>query len=341
MPEFRKDPLTGSWVIIAPERAQRPIDANHRTAQVEEFAEWSEECPFCSGNELMTPPEVLAYRSPGTGSNQRGWTLRVVRNKYPALSPDLELNTVTGNDLHRSMVGFGYHEVIIETPSHSRDFSFMALDEIEDVLWAWRDRLLSIRADKRIKYALVFKNYGHRAGASLVHPHSQIIATPMVPKRIEEEVQNMRNYYGEKGACLLCAMLNTEKSEKKRIVEQNQSFTAYCPYASMSAYQIMIVPNWHSSEFIELNPVQIKDLSKILWSVFRRLHSAVGGLVPYNLWLHNSPWWQEYDTSFFHWHIDLVPRLSELAGFELGSGLFINHTLPEEAAKTLASTNIE
>jgi len=216
MPEFRKDPLTGSWVIIAPERAQRPIDANHRTAQVEEFAEWSEECPFCSGNELMTPPEVLAYRSPGTGSNQRGWTLRVVRNKYPALSPDLELNTVTGNDLHRSMVGFGYHEVIIETPSHSRDFSFMALDEIEDVLWAWRDRLLSIRADKRIKYALVFKNYGHRAGASLVHPHSQIIATSMVPKRIEEEVQNMRNYYGEKGACLLCAMLNTEKSEKKK-----------------------------------------------------------------------------------------------------------------------------
>jgi len=220
MPEFRKDPLTGSWVIIAPERAQRPIDANHRTAQVEEFAEWSEECPFCSGNELMTPPEVLAYRSPGTGSNQRGWTLRVVRNKYPALSPDLELNTVTGNDLHRSMVGFGYHEVIIETPSHSRDFSFMALDEIEDVLWAWRDRLLSIRADKRIKYALVFKNYGHRAGASLVHPHSQIIATPMVPKRIEEEVQNMRNYYGEKGACLLCAMLNTEKSEKKRICRE-------------------------------------------------------------------------------------------------------------------------
>jgi len=340
MTEFRKDLLTNTWIIMAPERAQRPMDVGQVPALVEELTQWDQYCPFCPGNELMTPPEVLAYRKPGTGSNQEGWTLRVVRNKYPALSPNAEPEPVKKEDLQESIEGFGYHEVVIETTSHSRDFAQMDIGEIEDVIWVWRDRLLSLRADKRVRYALVFKNYGHSAGASLRHPHSQIIATPMIPKKIKEEVDSMRTYYDKTGECLLCAMLHDEKNDGKRIVEENESFTAYCPYASASAYEIMIVPNQHTPEFIETNGIGVKDLSQIFWSVFRRLNAAVGGLVPYNLWIHNNPWWQDCDTSFFHWHIELVPRLTQLAGFEVGSGFFINHTLPEEAAQKLVSIEI-
>jgi UDPglucose--hexose-1-phosphate uridylyltransferase len=339
MAEFRKDVLNNTWVIIAPERAKRPMDLlsnpSFETVSVEE----SKDCPFCPGNELMTPPEVLAYRQPGTGSNQEGWTVRVVRNKFPAVEPNLEI-TSDHSDIYERQSAFGYHEVVIETPSHSKDFAKMTVEQISDIVWAWRDRLLSLRADQRIKYALVFKNRGRMAGASLAHPHSQIIATPMVPKKLEEELEQMMQFYDATQECLICHMISLERGSGTRVIYENDDFVAFCPYASFSAYQIMIVPKLHMAEFIDMDDIQVTNLASAIRSVFYKLYKIAGD-VAYNLWLHNEPWHDRTPEAVFHWHIDIVPKLAQFAGFEVGSGFYINHTSPEDAASILRSAKVE
>lgn len=334
--EIRKDPLSGTWVLIAPQRAHRPMEFSIESGEEAQSETDKEHCPFCPGNELMTPPELLSYREPGTGSNQSGWSLRVVRNKFPALVSTIE-PLLTGDSLYQSMTGFGYHEVVIETPSHTDDYDDMSLTDVENVIWAWRDRLLSLHSDQRIKYALVFKNHGMNAGASLKHAHSQIIATPLIPKKIEQEVNALNEYITREQRCLICDIIRREQYDGKRVVYQNEDFVCFCPYASSMAYQVMLAPVKHCSEFVDMTDDEVKHLAIALRHIFKMFRNALGD-ISYNMWLHNEPWHNsDNDGKSFHWHIDVTPKLAHLAGFEVGSGFFINHTPPEDAASLLRS----
>lgn len=285
----------------------------------------------------MTPPEVLAYREFGTGSNEPGWRVRVVPNMYPALSPELESITLSDRPFE-SMAGFGYHEVVIETPFHYRHMGLMERNEVEEVLWAWRDRTLSMEADPRIQHVLIFKNHGYEAGATLEHPHSQIVAASVVPQRVAEEMAMAQEYHAETGRCLWCDVTSLEIEQRKRLVTENDLFVALCPYASTSSYEVSIVPKRHQTGLSELRSHDVGALASILRDVLRRLYIGLDD-PPYNLWLHQAPA-RLASAQLYHWHLEIVPRLSKWAGYEGGSGFYINQVPPEEAANFLRGVSI-
>ena len=229
MPELRKDPVTGRWVIIATDRAKRPTDFVRDKVQIR----GSGFCPFCYGNESKTPPEILAYRSDGSSRNAPGWSLRVVANKFPALGIEGSLNR-QGEGLYDKMNGIGAHEVIIETPKHELTLATLPVRQVEDVLWAYRDRIIDLKKDRRFKYILIFKNHGDAAGASLEHTHSQLIALPVVPKRVTEEVEGAREHYNFKERCIFCDIIRQETESKIRLISENDGFLAMAPFASDS-----------------------------------------------------------------------------------------------------------
>ena len=213
MPELRKDPITGRWVIISTERGKRPSDFVRESVEIKGKGI----CPFCPGNEGKTPPEILAYGRNGTGRDTPGWTVRVVPNKFPALGIEGGLDR-EGEGLFDRMNGVGAHEVIVETPDHNLTMATMSDRAVEEVLWAYRDRVVDLKNDRRFRYVLLFKNHGEPAGASLEHTHSQLIALPIVPKRVREEVDNSKRYYDEKERCIFCDMIRQEIETEKRVI---------------------------------------------------------------------------------------------------------------------------
>lgn len=330
MPELRKDPITGRWVIIATERAKRPTDFK---APLENHRQTNDSiCPLCPGNEKLTPPEIIAYREPGTKANEQGWWVRVVPNKFPALEAQQELQRA-GVGLYDMMSGSGSHEVIVETVGHSTPMPLLPEKQVEEVLWVFRDRILDLKSDSRLRCIIVFKNHGKAAGASLEHPHAQLIATPIVPKRVAEEAEGARIYYKLKERCIFCDILKQEMSMGERIVEENQNFVAFEPYASRFPYETIIAPKKHDSSYSYIDKTQIMDLAKILKRVLGKIYNVLSD-PPYNFVLHTAPF-SESVRSFYHWHIEIMPRLTQVAGFEWGSGMYINPTPPENAAKDL------
>lgn len=328
MPELRKDPIVGRWVIIATDRARRPTDFIRERVQIR----GSGFCPFCYGNESKTPPEILAYRSDGSRPNTPGWTLRVVPNKFPALGIEGTLNR-QGEGLYDKMNGIGAHEVIIETPEHRTTMAALPAAQIESVLWAYRDRILDLKKDTRFKYMLIFKNFGEAAGASLEHTHSQLIALPVVPKRVQEEVTGARDYYSYKERCLFCDMIRQEFSSGVRLVAENEKFFALCPFAPRFPFELWIVPKEHQSSFEESSRTEFQHLAALLKDMLGRLE-AVLDHPAYNYIIHTSPV-PDGVNDYYHWHLEIMPKLTNLAGFEWGTGFYINPTPPEEAAKFL------
>ena len=328
MPELRKDPIVGRWVIIATDRARRPTDFIRERVQIR----GSGFCPFCYGNESKTPPEVLAYRSDGSQPNKAGWTLRVVPNKFPALGIEGTLNR-QGEGLYDKMNGIGAHEVIIETPEHRTTMAALPAEQIESVLWAYRDRIVDLKKDTRFKYMLIFKNFGDAAGASLEHTHSQLIALPVVPKRVQEEVTGARDYYAYKERCLFCDMIRQEFSSGVRLVAENEKFFALCPFAPRFPFELWIVPKDHQSSFEESSRTEFRHLAALLKDMLGRLE-AVLDHPAYNYIIHTSPV-PDGVNDYYHWHLEIMPKLTNLAGFEWGTGFYINPTPPEEAAKFL------
>jgi UDPglucose--hexose-1-phosphate uridylyltransferase len=241
LPELRKDPVTGRWVIIAVDRSMRPSDF----AREHVIPKGGRFCPFCPGNELKTPPEILAYR-PNGGPNEPGWTLRVVANKFPALRVEGDLNR-QGEGLYDKMSGVGAHEVIIETPDHNLTLGDLSEKQIEDVFWAFRDRVLDLKKDARLIYILIFKNHGEAAGASLEHTHSQLIALPVVPKRVREEMDGAKRYYDYKERCIYCDIVRQESDTGHRVILESDFFIAAAPYASRFPFETWIFPKKHSS----------------------------------------------------------------------------------------------
>ena len=325
MAELRKDPILERWVVFSTERAKRPSEF------VVEKAEKKQEirCPFCEGNEGMTPPEILSYRKDGSMPNTPGWWVRVVPNKYPALGIEGELNK-RQRGIYDMMNGIGAHEVIIECPQHLEDIISLDQKNIEEIIWVYRDRMRDLAQDLRFEYALIFKNKGRIAGASLNHSHSQIIVTPVVPKRTEEELAGSNKYFTLKGKCVFCDIINQELDSKERILWDNEDFVSLCPFASRFPYEINILPRQHYSNFETITERGVKNLAVMLRKCLGSLDKTIPD-VPYNYLIHTSPYTLA-NLDYYHWHLEIIPRLTRVAGFEWGTGFYINPVLPEEAA---------
>jgi len=332
MPEYRKDPVVRRWVIIATERAKRPHDF---TVPKEEAKGGF--CPFDYGNEHTTPPEIFAFRPENTEPNSPGWWVRVVPNKFPAVNPDIEIEKY-GHGMYDAMAGFGYHEVVVETPEHSSTFALYDDKQAEEIVWAYVKRFRQLRDDKRLKYILIFKNHGALGGASLPHPHSQIIAIPSVPKRVLEELNGAKDYYDYKERCVFCDMISQEKIENRRIVEENEDFIAFAPYASRFPFEVWIAPKVHSHDFGKIEDSQVKTFAIILRNTLKRIYKVLDN-PPYNFVIHTSPTYEE-GKIYYHWHVEIMPRLTRVAGFEWGSGFYINPVPPEDAAKYLKNVEL-
>ena len=332
MPELRKDPIIGRWVIIATERAKRPSDL-----LVEKSRSKGGFCPLCPGNEDKTPPEVLAIREGNAQPDTPGWKLRVVPNKFPALITDGNLNK-KADGIYDKMNGIGSHEVIIETADHNATASTLSIDEFKTILLSYKQRIVELRKEARYKYLAIFKNYGENAGASLEHPHSQIIALPVVPKRAKEEIDGARAYYSYKDRCVFCDIIDQELSDKKRIVAENDEFLAFAPFASRFPFETCLIPKKHISSFEDTDESIFEPMAEALSIVLKKINKLLGS-PPYNYMLHSSPF-DKNVNEFYHWHFEIIPKLTRVAGFEWGTGFYINPTPPEQAAQHLSESDV-
>ncbi|HUK57565.1 MAG TPA: galactose-1-phosphate uridylyltransferase [Nitrospiria bacterium] len=337
MPELRKDPIVGRWVIIATERGKRSND--YRPAAPAAGVE-PRFCAFCSGNEDKTPPEILAYRPEGSKPNSPGWRVRVIPNKFPALRIEGGLNR-EGEGIYDKMNGVGAHEVIIESPDHKQTLATLTAKQVEDVLWSFRDRTLDLKRDKRFRFILLFKNYGESAGASVEHSHSQLIALPIVPRNVIEELRGAKEYYDFKERCIFCDIIRQELASKVRLVSENDQYVCIAPYAARFPFENWILPKIHNPYFEDPQKNDFEALSRILGDALKRQNKALN-TPPYNFIIHSAPFNQSYhDEDYYHWHMEIMPRLTHLAGFERGTGFYINPTPPEEAAKFLRELDLE
>jgi UDPglucose--hexose-1-phosphate uridylyltransferase len=333
MPELRKDPTTDRWVIISTDRARRPADFVRDPVPSVRLLRI---CPFCPGNETRTPPEVLAYRN-GSGPNRPGWSLRVVPNKFPVLGIEGDLDR-EGEGLFDKMQGIGAHEVVIETPDHALSMTQLSEKSIEQVLWSFRDRVLDLKNDGRLQYVLLFKNYGEAAGAILEHTHSQLIALPVVPKRVQEEMEIAKRYFEFKERCVFCDLIRQELKDGSRVVTETDLFVVLEPYAPRFPFETWVLPRRHHSHFETSDGQQLQNLAWVLKATLRKLEKVLER-PPYSMLVHTAPL-QESPRSWYHWHIEIIPKLTRVAGFEWGTGFYINPTPPEESAKFLREAGL-
>ena len=333
MPELRKDPITGRWVIISTHREKRPNDFRFERAAII----GRELCPFCPGHESLTPPEVLSYRQNGGAPNTAGWDVRVVPNKFPALQVEGTLDR-QGEGLFDRMNGIGAHEVIIETPDHARTLAAMSEPEIDRIFWAYRERILDLKQDRRLRYILVFKNHGAAAGATLEHTHSQLIALPIVPDFVREEIDGARRHFEVKERCVFCDVIRQDTADGRRIVLENADVVALAPYAPRFAFETWLLPKRHHARFEEAPRHEYESLARLLKTVLQRMDRALESPA-YNLIVHTAPFAEEVGDRF-HWHVEIMPKLTRVAGFEWGTGFYINPTSPEEAARVLRNVKI-
>jgi UDPglucose--hexose-1-phosphate uridylyltransferase len=327
MPELRQNIATREWVIIARERARRPnaFAESPRHRNTINQPAFDDRCPFCPGNEEL---DLEICRFPQEGD----WHIRVVNNKYPALSQsDALVRSFEGTK--RSMTGVGHHEVLVEHPRHNTTLALLHADEVERVLAAYLHRGQAIGNDPRIEQIVYFKNHGDRAGASMAHPHSQLIGLPIVPGDIRHRIEEARRYFDDTGHCVFCAMLADELKHGERLIAFNAHFVAFALYASSSPFHIWIMPRVHRASFLHVEPSELASLAKILRDVLHRLYHGLND-PDYNLVIRSTPV-KEPENAYFHWYLTLIPRLSHTAGLELGSGVWINPSVPEDCAAFL------
>jgi UDPglucose--hexose-1-phosphate uridylyltransferase len=327
MPQLRKDPVIGRWVIISTERAKRPSHIERPNPPLRPGP-----CPFCEGNEGLTPPEISAYRPGGSERDGPGWTLRVVPNKFPALMIEGNLDR-RGEGVYDLMNGVGAHEVIIETPAHETNVGGLGEKQFEELLWAYRDRILDLREDKRFRYVLIFKNQGAEAGATMEHTHSQLIALPIVPRTVTDELIGAQEYFKYKERCIYCDIVRQEIEDRVRIVSENDSFVVICPFAPRFPFETWILPKKHSSYFEHATKTEYVHLSRALRETVIRLNRTLND-PPFNYIVHSMPF-HEIENGHYHWHMEVMPKLTQVAGFEWGTGFYINSMPPEMAAELL------
>jgi len=324
--ELRTDPITGRQVFIAEGRAGRPNDF----VATKSTSGDPSDCPFCAGHENRTPEPLLEV-----AGHAGEWQVRVVPNLFPAVlfgqknEKQLE-DTVLGM---LPLPPIGAHEVFIESPRHVQDISELSIAELTLVLQAYRERLRFWSSDERVQHVTVFKNVGIAAGASLEHIHSQLVALPSISPVMATELESSQRFYADKQACIFCQLIDEELTHRERLVVDSGSFVAFCAYAGRQPYETWILPREHSASFESLSDVGIESLAKILQQVVGRLQTQLSPL-SYNLILHTAPF-RQLHADTYHWHFELVPRSTTLAGFEWGTGMFINPLSPERAARRI------
>lgn len=342
MPELRKDPIIGRWVIIAMERARRPKSFSPAAVLPTES-----ECPFDEGKESLTPPEIFAIRKEGTNPNQPGWDVRVVPSKAPFLRSEGELNRY-GRGLYDIMSGVGAHEIIIETPRHIANIADLDEPQIAKVIACCIDRFKDLSRDERFKYVLVFKNYEWVSGGGRVrHSRTQLIATPVTPKRVKEELEGSRKYYQDHERCIFCDLIRQELQSKDRIILEQDGFVAITAFASRFPFEIWILPKKHSCDFSTMGVEDRIHLGRVLKKTLTKLKIGLED-PPYNFVLHTAPfrrkklnasYWKTIEDDY-HWHLEIIPRLTSAAGFEWGTGFYICPISPEETAKYLREVEV-
>ncbi len=341
MSRLRKDPIVGRWIIISTDHPKKPQDYSF-----EEPVDTVKpsECPFCGGNEAKTTPEIASFRPDKTLPNSSGWWVRVIPNKFPVLQIEGNLER-EGSGIYDWMNGIGAHEIIIESPEHSLRLEDLPESQVEKVLWAYRDRILDLERDSRLRYVLVFKNQGWAAGSTLNHTHSQIIATPVIPKFVKEKLDGAKSYFDYKERCIFCDVIHQELASSERIVEETRHFVVMVPFAPRFPFEIWIYPKKHLCSYVDVSKEEIMDFSRTLKNTLCRLGKVLNN-PPYNFMLYTSPnrvprrgHWHTLNDDF-HWHLEITPRITRIAGFEWGAGFYINPTPPEDAAKYLRDVKL-
>ncbi len=343
MPELRRDPVVGYWTIISTERSRRPVAFSPRNVEAEQ------PCPFCEGKEKETTSEIHAVRKPGTKADGPGWDVRVIQSKKPILQFAPDGIHKHGRGMYDLMNGVGTHEIIIESPSHRRGLDELPVKDIEKVIRVYIDRLAHLKENPVLKYGLLFKNHGLISGSErdvVRHTRSQLIATPVTPKRVKEELHAAKSYFDRHERCVFCDILEQETQDASRIVLQNEHFLAFCPYASRSPFEIWILPKKHTADFDRLEGAAVPAFAAALKESLSKLKTLLND-PPYNFILHTAPfrrkkkegYWLTMDEDY-HWYFQIAPRLAHDAGFEWGTGIYINPTPPEEAAHLLRETEV-
>jgi len=325
IPEVRREPLTRRWTIVAPARALRPA------------GEADGPCPFCPGNEEQTPDEVLAYRDPASAPNGPGWWVRAFANLFPAAGPFAGEARAEG--IFDAAPAHGRHEVIVETAEHDADLATMVPEQAAEIVWAYRDRVRSLEDDARVRHVSVFRNRGALSGSTLAHPHSQVVATAIVPSDVAHEVEGVVRYHDLRGTCAACDTIAAEVRAAERVVLDDPSFVLLAPFASPFPYHMRIIPRAHAVSIAALERPAIEALARGLQEACRALCVLHGADTSYNVCVKVAPRWNSSLREAFHWYVDVFPRLSPgPAGFELGTGAYINTVAPEAAARALRAT---
>jgi len=326
MPEIRQNPITKQWVIIATERAKRPHELVRKTGDAKPIPSYVEQCPFCPGNERLTPPESLELMQHGK------WQVRAVPNRFAALARDGDV-TRNLNGLKVTVNGIGHHEVIVETPDHSKTTALLTVSEVELILGSYKQLYLNIAKDTRVEHITIFKNHGLAAGTSLEHPHSQLIATPIIPPDIRRRMEEALRFYDVHGQCIFCKVLADELAEEVRLVHQTEHFVSFIPFAALTPFSLWVFPRRHMASFPETKSEELRDLARMLRLILAKLYHGLGN-PDFNYIVRTAPCENRY-LRYYHWYITIVPRLTRTAGFELGSGMYINPTIPETNAEFL------
>lgn len=338
--ELRKDYLLNRWVVIATERSRRPTDFAKQKAE----AAQTSVCPLCVGNEHMTPPAVLLYLKQNgeikkdkdrNGLRSKNWLIRVVPNLYPAFTPPKEQATRL-QIMKSENFGYavGHHEVLVESPNHDEDPADAELPQLTHLINAYIDRFRELSAKPYVQYVSIFRNYGKEAGASLSHAHSQIITTPTVPRIVEEEMAASKNFYGQHQKCVFCDIIEKE-TKSPRLIFVNSRFVVFAPYTSVHPIEFWIIPKKHDINILNLTKPEIKTFAETLKTSLKALKDLVND-PPYNYGFHLSL--DHEAENYYHWHLEVYPKLSIWAGFEKNTGLYINTVTPETAAAELRET---
>jgi len=329
MSELRQDVTTREWVILAPERGKRPTQAPKKKPGGGDPG-WDSTCPFCPGNEVETPVET--FRMPAASSGETpGWEVRAVPNRFAALTPQGDTTRTEEGPFFRKMGGFGVHEVIIETASHNTPLALMTYEHVEKVLTTYQARYNSLKKDKRLRHITIFKNYGWAAGTSLAHPHSQLVATPIIAPYYHRKFEVAYEYYADLGKCLYCDLIAWDLEHAlKRVVAEESEFVVVHPYAPHVPYETWIMPKTHCSSFGLFPAARLGELSRVLKDTLFCLYQGLNNPA-FNLVIDSNSNDHE-DDPFYHWHIRIIPRLTTIAGFELGSGIYVSTALPEDTA---------
>ena len=328
MSELRQDPTTKEWVIIAPERAKRPKQGPKAKAAAE-FPARDESCPFCPGNEAQTPAEV--FRIP-LSSEKSAWEVRVVPNLFAALTPDGDVTRQEDGRFFRKMGGFGIHEIIIESPLHNTTLALMKYEQVEKVLIAYQERYNTLKKNPNIRFIHIFKNHGWAAGTSMAHPHSQLVATPIMAPYYHKKFDVAHEYYADMGRCLYCDLIRWDLDQgRDRVVAETKEFLVVHPYASHVPYETWILPRKHRASFGLFPATHLAELAMVLKDTLFTLYTGLDN-PSYNLMVDSTTTEDEEDP-YYHWHIRVVPRLTTIAGFEMGSGIYISTALPEATAR--------